>query len=187
MEIFGECDMTIFYCTTESPIGKLTLTSDGTSLTGLYMELHKGLPELDVTWVLDESAEPLVRTKEQLAAYFAGNLKQFSLPLKLIGTNFQMKVWSALCNIPFGEVISYAELARRIDNPKACRAVGLANGQNPISIIVPCHRVIGANGKLTGYGGGLPRKEKLLNLERPVEVKQLNAIGFTFRTFVQIF
>lgn len=171
--------MTTFYCTTDSPIGLLTLTSDGESLTGLFMENHKGFSNSDNNWVYDETAAPLPQTMSELADYFAGNLKQFTVPIKLTGSNFQVKVWRELQNIPFGDVISYAELAHRIDNPKACRAVGLANGQNPISIIVPCHRVIGANGKLTGYGGGLPRKEVLLNLEQagalPTEVATLFA------------
>lgn len=157
--------MTQFFCTTDSPIGRLTLVSDGESLTGLYMESHKGAPEGAQVWIYNESAEPFVLARRELSQYFAGNLKQFSVPFKLEGTDFQIKVWHELTNIPFGEVISYAELARRIDNPKACRAVGLANGRNPVSIIVPCHRVIGASGKLTGYGGGLPRKKTLLDLE----------------------
>lgn len=157
--------MTQFFCTTESPIGRLTLVSNGESLTGLYMEAHKGAPEGAQAWIYNESAEPFALAKRELSQYFAGNLKKFSVPFMLKGTDFQIKVWHELTNIPFGEVISYAELARRIDNPKACRAVGLANGRNPVSIIVPCHRVIGASGKLTGYGGGLPRKEKLLELE----------------------
>ena len=102
----------------------------------------------------------------QLKAYFAGELENFDLSLSPQGTPFQQKVWSELQKIPYGKTISYGELARRIGNPKASRAVGLANGSNPISIVIPCHRVIGANGKLTGYGGGLPIKEKLLALER---------------------
>ena len=102
----------------------------------------------------------------QLEAYFAGKLEEFDVPLAPEGTPFQQKVWKNLCEIPFGETISYGELARRIGNPNASRAVGLANGTNPIPIIIPCHRVIGSNGKLTGYGGGLPIKEKLLALER---------------------
>lgn len=168
--------MTVFYCKTSSPIGVLTLTSDGHSLTGLFMENHKGFSEIGSAWVFDEFVEPFEQTKAELTAYFAGQLKEFTVPLSASGTDFQMRVWRELRNIPFGEVISYAELARRIDNPKACRAVGLANGLNPISIIVPCHRVIGANGKLTGYGGGLPRKEKLLNLERSSAVRQLSLV-----------
>ncbi len=102
----------------------------------------------------------------QLEAYFAGKLEEFDVPLAPEGTPFQQKVWKHLCDIPFGETISYGELARRIGNPNASRAVGLANGTNPIPIIIPCHRVIGSNGKLTGYGGGLPIKEKLLALEK---------------------
>ena len=102
----------------------------------------------------------------QLAAYFAGELEIFDLPLAPEGTPFQLAVWRRLNDIPYGETISYGELARRLGNPKASRAVGLANGANPIPIVIPCHRVIGSNGKLTGYGGGLPIKEKLLALER---------------------
>ena len=104
----------------------------------------------------------LKRPRAQLQAYFAGELRDFELPLAAEGTPFQQRVWRALCDIPYGETISYGELARRIGQPTASRAVGLANGQNPISIVVPCHRVIGANGSLTGYGGGLARKRWLL-------------------------
>ncbi len=115
-------------------------------------------------WIEDSSAflEPI----RQLRAYFAGDLETFNLPLAPQGTPFQQEVWKELCKIPYGETISYGELAKRIGNSKASRAVGLANGSNPIPIIIPCHRVIGSNGKLTGYGGGLPIKEKLLALER---------------------
>lgn len=165
--------MTVFYSTIESPIGIITLTSDRTALTGLYMELHKGMPEGAATWVQNDAAEPFGLTRTQLSDYFAGSSQDFTVPLKPSGTEFQMSVWAELLNIPFGKTISYGELARRIDNPKASRAVGLANGQNPISIIVPCHRVIGTNGKLTGYGGGIPRKEFLLKLEQEANAKQL--------------
>ena len=102
----------------------------------------------------------------QLEAYFSGDLRDFDLPLRLQGTPFQLAVWRALQDIPYGRTISYGELARRVGNPKGSRAVGLANGSNPIAIVVPCHRVIGSNGKLTGYGGGLDNKETLLALER---------------------
>jgi methylated-DNA-[protein]-cysteine S-methyltransferase len=108
----------------------------------------------------------LAEVIRQLQAYFAGELENFDLAVSPQGTPFQQKVWSELQRIPYGETLSYGELARRIGNPKACRAVGLANGSNPISIVIPCHRVIGSNGKLTGYGGGLPIKEKLLALEK---------------------
>ncbi len=118
----------------------------------------------DATWREDRT--PLHQTIQQLQAYFAGELEKFTLPLAPQGTPFQLKVWKQLCDIPYGETISYGELARRIGNPNASRAVGLANGSNPIPIVIPCHRVIGSNGKLTGYGGGLPIKEKLLALER---------------------
>ncbi|PZM85857.1 MAG: cysteine methyltransferase [Candidatus Melainabacteria bacterium] len=165
--------MTVFYTVIDSPIDQITLTSDGDSLTGLYMELHKGMPVADASWGRDDDAIPFVRAREELFAYFAGTLERFSIPLKPTGTEFQLKVWDELLNIPFGQTISYGELACRVGNPKASRAVGLANGQNPISIIVPCHRVIGANGKLTGYGGGLPRKEFLLGLEGAAPAKQL--------------
>ena len=114
-------------------------------------------------WKLDST--PFRETIRQLKAYFHGELKEFDLPLALDGTAFQVSVWQNLCEISYGKTISYGQLADRIGNPKAVRAVGLANGSNPIAIIVPCHRVIGSNGKLTGYGGGLPIKEKLLALE----------------------
>jgi methylated-DNA-[protein]-cysteine S-methyltransferase len=110
--------------------------------------------------------ERLGEAVRQLRAYFAGELQAFDLPLAPQGTPFQLAVWKHLCEIPYGETISYGELARRIGNPNASRAVGLANGSNPIPIVIPCHRVIGSNGKLTGYGGGLPIKDKLLGLER---------------------
>lgn len=165
--------MTVFYTVIDSPIDQITLTSDGVSLAGLYMELHKGMPVTGQAWVQDDNANPFVLAKQELSAYFNGTLERFTVPLKPSGTEFQLRVWNELTNIPFGKVISYGELAHRIGNPKASRAVGLANGQNPISIIVPCHRVIGANGKLTGYGGGLPRKAFLLELEKSSVSKQL--------------
>jgi len=114
-------------------------------------------------WQLDE--EPFAEVIRQLQAYFSGELKEFNVPLAMEGTEFQLRVWNALRAIPYGETISYAQLAERIGNPKAVRAVGLANGSNPIPIIVPCHRVIGGNGSLTGFGGGLSTKKRLLELE----------------------
>jgi methylated-DNA-[protein]-cysteine S-methyltransferase len=125
-------------------------------------------PEIGADWVHDDEAAPFAKVKHQLAAYFAGQLQQFDLPLQLQGTAFQQRVWEELNRIPYGSTISYGELARRVGNPNASRAVGLANGRNPVSLIVPCHRVIGANSKLTGYGGGLSRKEALLTFESAV-------------------
>lgn len=152
-----------FYNYFASPIGSLLLVSDGESLTGLYMNDHAGGPTPQPDWRHDETRFVVVR--EQLTAYFAKELGEFDVPLAPAGTEFQKSVWHELRRIPFGETISYGELARRIQQPAASRAVGRANGQNPISIIVPCHRVIGANGTLTGYGGGLDRKRWLLQHE----------------------
>ena len=150
----------MFYAHLESPVGALTLAGDESGLRQLLFRARP--PEPD--WIEDRAA--MAEAVRQLRAYFGGELEAFDLVLAPKGTPFQLSVWKRLCEIPFGETISYGELARRIGNPKACRAVGLANGLNPIAIIVPCHRVIGSNGKLTGYGGGLPIKEKLLALER---------------------
>jgi methylated-DNA-[protein]-cysteine S-methyltransferase len=149
---------TTLYSTIASPIGELLLTSDGESVTRLYMR-NNGAWRTG-GWKRDDAA--LSEARAQLQAYFAGELRGFELPLAAEGTPFQQRVWRALCDIPYGETISYGELARRIGQPAAARAVGLANGQNPIAIVVPCHRVIGANGSLTGYGGGLERKRWLL-------------------------
>jgi methylated-DNA-[protein]-cysteine S-methyltransferase len=162
----------IYFTVCESPIQSLRLVSDGRSLMGLYMmsEKHQFASQSD--WVEDDSVAPFPEAKQQLAAYFSGTLTQFDLPLLMQGTTFQQSVWEALKTIPYGTTLSYGELAQQIGQPKASRAVGLANGQNPISIVVPCHRVIGANGKLTGYGGGIERKQWLLNHECLIFMKQ---------------
>jgi methylated-DNA-[protein]-cysteine S-methyltransferase len=145
----------------ESPIGRLLLTSDGTALTGLFME-----PSLEWQSIGGRAghstAWPLPEAVRQLEEYFAGARRAFDVPLRPQGTAFQRRVWDALSEIPYGSTSSYGELARRIDNPGAARAVGLANNRNPISVVIPCHRVIGADGSLTGYGGGLERKRWLL-------------------------
>ena len=151
---------TILYTTIASPIGELLLASDGESVTGIYMQDQKHGARQTKDWKHDDAA--LTEPRTQLQAYFAGELRDFELPLAAQGTPFQQGVWRALRDIPYGETISYGELARRIAQPAAARAVGLANGRNPIAIVVPCHRVIGANGSLTGYGGGLARKRWLL-------------------------
>jgi methylated-DNA-[protein]-cysteine S-methyltransferase len=152
------------YTRMESPVGPLQLVADEGGLRRIDFISGRGPVEADPQW--HEDAEPLRETIRQLRAYFAGELEAFDLKLAPAGTAFQLSVWNQLCEIPFGQTISYGELARRLGNPKACRAVGLANRSNPIPIVIPCHRVIGSNGKLTGYGGGLPIKEKLLGLER---------------------
>jgi methylated-DNA-[protein]-cysteine S-methyltransferase len=149
--------------TVESPIGELTLASDGEALTGLYMTDQRHRPELPAADGDDDAV--LAAAREQLAEYFAGERREFDLPLKPAGTPFQRAVWEALRDIPYGETAGYGELANRLGRPGAARAVGLANGRNPIAIVVPCHRVIGAAGALTGYGGGLERKRYLLELE----------------------
>jgi methylated-DNA-[protein]-cysteine S-methyltransferase len=145
----------------ESPIGRLLLTSDGTALTGLYMEPSRKAQCTD-GWMEDVTVAPLSAAVRQLTEYFAGTRREFDLPLRLQGTTFQTRVWRELTEIPYGQTWSYGQLAHRIDQPSASRAVGLANGRNPISILVPCHRVIGADGSLTGYGGGIERKRWLL-------------------------
>jgi methylated-DNA-[protein]-cysteine S-methyltransferase len=149
------------FCHFQSPIGRLLLTSDGTALTGLYMEPSRKAQSTD-GWTEDAAGAPLSLALRQLSEYFAGTRREFDLPLRMRGTVFQQRVWRELTEIPYGRTWSYGELAKRIDNPSASRAVGLANGSNPISIVVPCHRVIGADGSLTGYGGGLERKRWLL-------------------------
>ncbi|MBS1790380.1 MAG: methylated-DNA--[protein]-cysteine S-methyltransferase [Acidobacteria bacterium] len=154
--------MTTYYTRIESPIEPLLLSTDGESLTSLTMVVQRHGPFFSEDWKRDDDAKPFAEARKQLAAYFAGELTKFDLPLAMRGTEFQKQVWRELQTIPFGVTISYGELAERVGNPNSSRAVGAANGRNPISIIVPCHRVIGANGKLTGYGGGMERKEWLL-------------------------
>lgn len=152
------------YRTFDSPIGELTLVERDGALVGLYMAHHHPAPRAETFGDLDEGALPQVEA--QLAEYFAGERTDFDLPLAPEGTEFQAKVWAALRTIPYGETWTYGQLAAAIGQPGAARAVGLANGRNPISIVVPCHRVVGSTGTLTGYAGGVERKEFLLNLER---------------------
>jgi methylated-DNA-[protein]-cysteine S-methyltransferase len=155
-----------YYQWFESPLGPLLLTSDGQSLTGLYLQGQKYFPSLGPTWQEQPQVSPFPQAQEQLAAYFAGQRHNFDLPLNAQGTDFQQRVWQGLGQIPFGETRSYQALAKLIGQPQAVRAVGAANGRNPIAIIVPCHRVIARNGQLTGYAGGLDRKRWLLHHER---------------------
>lgn len=147
-----------------TPIGAVVVTSDADAITGLYMESHRHGPVDRSAWVHVGPGRVAVldRARQQLDEYFAGSRLEFDLPLRAEGTALQRDVWRALSSIPYGETRSYGEIATAIGNPRAVRAVGGANGRNPISIIVPCHRVIGANGSLTGFGGGVERKEWLL-------------------------
>jgi len=151
------------YTWMESPVGKLLLARDEAGLRSVSFETSNRAEVVRDDWVKDEAA--LKEAVRQLRDYFAGELREFDLELAPVGTEFQLRVWKALRAIPYGETISYGELARRVGNIKASRAVGLANGCNPIAIIVPCHRVIGSDGSLTGFGGGLRNKEILLELE----------------------
>lgn len=155
-----------YFDTMQTPIGPLLLTATEAGVSGLFMEKYLYGPESRAGWTAD--AVRLADARRQLQRYFSGALREFDLPLDLHGTPFQLEVWNALREIPFGETWSYRDLARRIGRPNAMRAVGAANGRNPVSIIVPCHRVIGADGSLTGYGGGLPRKQFLLAHEARV-------------------
>lgn len=154
----------IYYSHVDSPLGRLFVRGDGQFVTGLYMPQHKGWPGPEASW--RQSDAPFVAVREQLAEYFAGQRREFDVPLRLAGTPFQQRVWQELVRIPFGQTITYAQLAQRVGQPTAFRAVGHANGRNPISILVPCHRVIGADGKLTGYAGGIEKKRWLLAWER---------------------
>lgn len=157
--------------TTTSPIGRLLLVGDERALHGLYMLDGPKPLALDPAWTEDRA--PFATVIAQLDEYFAGDRTAFDVAVELHGTPFQQQVWRALRDIPYGRTISYGELAQRIDNPSAVRAVGLANGRNPVSVIVPCHRVIGANGTLTGYGGGVERKRLLLDLEAEATTPRL--------------
>lgn len=152
------------YCYSESPIGSLLIAGDDEAIHLIGFP-RKGKPQRPEAGWTQSMTGPLAEAVRQLREYFAGRRRDFDLPLAPEGTEFQRKVWRKMQEIPYGETISYGELAKRVGNPKASRAVGSANGKNRIPIVIPCHRVIGANGKLTGFGGGLPTKEALLALE----------------------
>ena len=149
----------------DSPVGPLLLAGNNDGLHVLAFGVGSRPRAIEPSWVVDTTGV-LTGVRQELDRYFAGRLRKFTTPLVFGGTPFQHQVWTELCRIPYGETISYMELANRIKNPKAVRAVGLANGANPIAIIVPCHRVIGANGSMTGFGGGIPTKRALLELEK---------------------
>jgi methylated-DNA-[protein]-cysteine S-methyltransferase len=151
-----------------SPVGELLASADSAGkVTGLHF-FDGRTPSREAGWVHDEDA--LTPLRRQLEEYFAGERREFELELSPAGSPFQLEVWSALCAIPYGETASYGEIAAAVGQPGAARAVGGANNRNPIAIVIPCHRVIGASGSLTGYGGGLPRKQQLLALEAGVQV-----------------
>ncbi|MEJ2436236.1 MAG: methylated-DNA--[protein]-cysteine S-methyltransferase [Pseudolabrys sp.] len=153
----------MYYCYTDTPIGELLVAgdADGLSMIGFPHGVMRRAPEPD--WIFNE--KPLAEACRQLREYFAGERREFDLPLSLTGTDFQVSVLRALRDIPYGETVSYGDIARRVGRTKAVRAVGAANGRNPIPIVIPCPRVIGSTGDLTGFGGGLDTKEALLRLE----------------------
>ena len=150
----------MLYTRVDSPVGELLLTGDGESLSGLHFAEGAAPPRN-----AREDPEAFAPVLAQLEQYFAGERRAFDVPLELRGSDFQRDVWAALLEIPYGETASYGEIARRVGRPGKARAVGRANGSNPLAVIVPCHRVIGADGSLTGYGGGMERKRLLLDLE----------------------
>jgi methylated-DNA-[protein]-cysteine S-methyltransferase len=162
----------IYFSRVESPVGPLTLAASEKGLYGLHFHGHLPARADDEVWVEDRDH---VRTYEEaLACYFRGDLREFDFPLDLRGTPFQIRCWDALRKIPYGQTCSYADIAREIGSPRGFRAVGQANHNNPISIVVPCHRVVGSGGSLTGYGGGLEIKEKLLRLEATQQALQFS-------------
>ncbi len=157
--------MTYAYKTMKSPVGELTVVASDKGLAAILWE-NDDPARVRLGALTENKTHPvLVKTERQLTDYFAGKLKTFSLPMDFVGTQFQKSVWAALLTIPFGETRSYAQIATQIGNPKAVRAVGAANGKNPLSIVAPCHRVIGSNGTLTGFAGGLEAKKHLLSIE----------------------
>lgn len=154
----------IRYGYTETPLGTVLLTGEGDALSGVYFTDHRSSPVPSTEWELDEASFDAVRG--QLSEYFDGRRTGFDLPLALRGSPFELSVWAALQDVGHGETVSYGHIARSIGRPTAARAVGAANGRNPVCIVVPCHRVIGADGSLTGYGWGVERKSWLLDHER---------------------
>ena len=165
----GDTRKRYVYKIQDSPVGRLTLVASDDGLAAILWENDRpGRVRLDID--AEDAMHPvLAETGRQLNEYFGGRRKRFALPLDMAGTAFQRKVWNALLTIPFGETRSYKDVARQVGNPAAVRAVGAANGRNPVSIVTPCHRVVGSTGKLTGFAGGLDVKAHLLELERRVD------------------
>jgi methylated-DNA-[protein]-cysteine S-methyltransferase len=162
----------LLYTRIPSPIGELLLVGDGCALHRLHMMDAPRPASISTDW--RQEPEAFAEPQRQLEQYFTGRRETFELPLSMQGTPFQRSVWSALCEIGYGQTASYGEIARRVGQPGAARAVGITNARNPVAIVVPCHRVIGANGTLTGYGGGLQRKRYLLDLERAASQPSLS-------------
>jgi methylated-DNA-[protein]-cysteine S-methyltransferase len=154
-----------YYDFYESPHGRILLVASGDGLTGAYFDSQKYHPQIEPEWRPDRHHAPLRQAKEELAEYFRGQRKRFETPLAPEGTPFQRTIWLAISSVAFGETITYGDLANRAGYPGSARAAGAATGRNPISIIVPCHRIVGSDGSLTGYAGGLERKRALLALE----------------------
>ncbi len=159
----------IRYCKFASPLGTLIAVADGDGLTGLYFDDQRYLPSMPADALEDPAWAPLARCRRQLDEYFREERRAFDLPLAPHGSKFQRRVWSEIARIPYGETITYAELATRAGAPGSARAAGAATGRNPLGILVPCHRVVGSDGSLTGYAGGLARKTRLLELEGALE------------------
>ena len=151
-----------YYKKINSPLGTLTLVEEDEKLSGIFYENE----EVNLTNIKEKDTELLLKTEKEINEYFLGKRKSFDIPLKLVGTHYQLKVWKELMNIKYNELLTYKDIAIKINNPKSFRAVGLANNKNRIPIIIPCHRVIGSNKKLIGYSAGLDKKEFLINLER---------------------
>lgn len=170
-------DDTLWYDEMPTPIGPLRLVADAHGLREVWFSTGRQQRAPQPHWL--RAREPLALARRQLDEYFAGERQQFELPLHPVGTPFQCDVWWALADIPYGATTSYGELARRLGKPQAMRAVGAANGRNPLPIILPCHRVIGADGSLTGFGGGLPTKQFLLSLESRIAEGDLFATATT--------
>lgn len=157
------------YARLRTPLGTLIAIAAGGAVTGLHFDGGRHAPEIAPEWREEPYASPLRECAEQLADYFAGKRQCFDLPVAPRGTPFQERVWREIAKVPFGETITYAELAARAGSPGSARAAGAATGRNPLAIVVPCHRIVGTGGALTGYAGGLPRKERLLALEGALE------------------
>lgn len=157
------------YARFSSPLGAMIAIATDGNLVGIDFEDAKYAPSIDPAWIEDRAAAPLRDCIAQLAGYFAGTRRRFDLLLAARGTAFQKRVWREIAKVPFGETITYAELAARAGSPGSARAAGAATGRNPFAIVVPCHRILGARGSLTGYAGGLARKERLLRLEGAIE------------------